>query len=237
MDYRLSHLQKGEDYDESLSRCNFDSYMTERENKILLSVVPKLFQGKVPRYLDFACGTGRITQLIETMAENSYGVDVSQRMVEQARRKCTCTNFILGDITREDLGIKPVDLVTAFRFFGNAQDELRCAALRAINRLLVENGYLIFNNHRNPWTLWNTLHRLMGDKVSVDLHYHKLKHLLIESGFKITRIYGVGFWVLRDKLAQPEVLGSQVAKFLEPISKVPVLAPFCPDMVIIARKI
>ena len=39
------------------------------------------------------------------------------------------------------------DLVTSFRFFGNAQDELRSSALAAINRHLRPQGYLIINNH------------------------------------------------------------------------------------------
>jgi len=236
MDYRLSHLSKGEDYDYDLSIGDFNTFMADHEKQILLSIVPKLFPKKVPRYLDFACGTGRITQLLENLTDTSYGVDVSQKMLGQARRKCSRTNFILGDATRKTLDINPVNLVTAFRFLGNAQDELRLGALNAINHLLFEGGYLIINNHRNPWSLRNIFHRIRRDIVTEDLHYIKLRRLLNKSGFRIVGTKGIGFWLYRDKLYQANILNSSFARCLEIVCKIPILPPFCPDLIIVAQK-
>ena len=59
VDYRSSHLQKsGEDYDRELERGDFDTYMAVHEAELLESIVKRLYPRGVPRYLDFACGSG-----------------------------------------------------------------------------------------------------------------------------------------------------------------------------------
>src|SRR5262249_20822281 len=162
----------------------------DQEQRILGAVVPRLFPCRVPRYLDFACGTGRITQFLETFAEESYAVDVSEKMQEQARRKCSRTTFFLGDVTRENLAITRANLVTAFRFFANAQDDLRRGVLEALFKLLLPHGYLIINHHRNRWTLGNLLQALRFRKVEEDMSYFHLARLLRATGFQLVRTYG-----------------------------------------------
>jgi SAM-dependent methyltransferase len=235
-DYRESHLNKGADYDCNLSGSGFDGYMAAREQEILSVVVSHWLPNKIPRYLDFACGTGRITQFFERIATESYGVDVSETMLEQARRKCTKTTFIRQDITRERLQIAPVDVVSAFRFLGNAQDDLRIAAVRTMRGHLTEGGFLIVNNHRNTSTMQGALKRVLGKKALDGLRHSRLVSLLADNGFRILRMYGVGFWIIRDKFVQPQILNSRFGRILEPISRIPVFAPYSPDYVIVAQK-
>jgi hypothetical protein len=51
-------------------------------------------------------------------------------------------------LTTTNLDIGQFDLVTAFRFLGNADDQLRRSAMDAL-RVRID-GYLLINNHRNP---------------------------------------------------------------------------------------
>ena len=237
MDYRQSHLQKGSDYDENLAADPFSAYMTRLEGEILQQIFQARFDGRVPRYLDFACGTGRILSQFEEQADLSYGVDVSENMVEQARRKCAKTTFFLVDLTKEQLDIPAVDLITAFRFFGNAQDELRVNVLAALNRHLAPGGLLVINNHRNPGAIQAILNRLTGGTDTMDLTYWKLRRLLRGAGFRLERAYGIGWWLLRYGLNSPETLNSGVGRLLEPVSRLGIMAPICPDAVLVARKI
>jgi SAM-dependent methyltransferase len=241
LDYRLSHLRTGQAYEAELGQSPLDMYLAAREAEIIRALVPRLFPQGLGRYLDFACGTGRITQLVEPLAHESFGIDVAPGMVELARERCPRTQFWLCDVTRQDPGIGPVQLVTAFRFFGNAQDELRRSALRALRRLLAPGGYLLVNNHRNPGCLRNVLLRLAGLPLPeyhgrpVDLHYWKLHRLLLEAGFRLVRAYGIGFWIFRAALERPSILQSRLARALESFSRLPPLGPFCPDAVLVAR--
>lgn len=235
-DYRTSHLEKGTTYDNALGGSALDRYLASCEKRLILTLTSRLFPGGIPRYLDFACGTGRIAAILEEYARESYGIDVSETMLAEAHRKCRRTILTRIDITRERLRLEPVDLVTAFRFFGNAQDELRVSALGAIRESLRPGGYLLLNNHRNPWAVRNLLLRLSGDRSVEDLHYRKLRRLLVQAGFELVRTYGVGFWLVRARLVRDPILDSRAAGLLEPISRIRPLGPFCPDAVILARK-
>ncbi|MEE9355075.1 MAG: class I SAM-dependent methyltransferase [Methylococcaceae bacterium] len=234
-DYRNSHLTKGNTYNDSLANSPWTSYMTRMETHIVTSILSSI--GEIPRSLDFACGTGRLTKTIEKFADNNIALDVSQSMVSQAKKECKKTKFIIGDITKEKIDIDPVNLITSFRFFGNAQDELRIAVLEALNRLLVDDGYLLINNHRNPWAFSSISLRLAGKNEGMDLSYFKLKSLLRQCGFTVKKTYGIGWWVARSKFKTEAVLQSRTGRFLEPLSNFPPVIPICPDMVIVAQKL
>ena len=85
MTYRDSHVGKGADYDLALARDPFDAYMARREREIVLALLARLQRAGVRRSLDFACGTGRITQLLDGVVEACFAVDVSDSMVAPAR--------------------------------------------------------------------------------------------------------------------------------------------------------
>src|SRR5207245_4260401 len=117
-DYRRSHLEKGADYDAALAYDPFDAFLAARERALLLEAVARAFPRGIPRYLDFACGTGRITQLVAPLAVQPYAVDVSETMLSQARAKCPGTTVGLGDGTHQPCGIAAGREVDACRVSG-----------------------------------------------------------------------------------------------------------------------
>lgn len=237
LDYRNSHKTKGAEYDETIFSVPYDTYMDRWEGHHLAQILHALFPASIPRYLDFACGTARITQRIESLALESFGVDVSESMLNEARRKCHCTQFVCADITQSDVLPGPFDLVTAFRFFGNAQHELRASVLTAINRRLRQNGYLVINNHRNPYSCLGLTGQIAEGPKEMDLSYFKLRKLLRQHGFEIARQYSIGFWIFRYKLTSAEILESAAAEKRERAFQHSWLVPFSPDSLIVARKI
>ncbi len=236
MDYRESHKQRGDTYDEYLMHEPISAYMTKIEIQLLKSIVPSLFPNAQPIYLDFACGTGRDTSIVSPLTKSSFGVDVSDSMLEKAKNKCPNTEFISIDITEKNLDIEPGDLITSFRFFGNAQDSLRSKVLAELNKSLKMDGYLLINNHRNPWSTQNMLGRLTGGTNELDLSPVKFKSLLNKNGFKIKKTYGIGAWIFMYSLAQPKYLDSKLSNYLELFSKLPGAHLIAPDALIIAQK-
>src|SRR5438132_11775006 len=194
-DYRESHLLKGDRYDAQLAADPLDAYMDDREREILQQMAPRLFPAGVERYLDFACGTGRISSIIAPFCKEAIGVDIAATMIAQARRRCPTMCFIEADLTRERSALGQFDLITAFRFLGNAQDELRRSALAAIPALLKDGGYFVLNNHRNPLSTLALAERLTGVAPGTDLTHAKLKRLLRAAGFAIVSSRGVGAWI------------------------------------------
>ena len=236
-DYRSSHIQKGGHYDASLEESPFDRYMAVWEGKLLPPLIKRFFAQGAQRYLDFACGTGRITSQVAPLARESVGVDISPTMIEEARRKCPNTQFHLADLTQEALQIGSFDLVTSFRFFGNAQDELREGALKAIVPRMAAGGHLVINSHRNPRALYARLNRLTGGSgEGMDLHLPKLRALLQRHGLEIVALQPIGVWMFRTSLMVSTPPDSPRALKNEARFGSAAFAALAPDLLVVARK-
>ena len=174
--------------------------MWSREQEIILKILDKYFAGRDIHLLDFACGTGRITSLLENLVKTSTGVDVSGSMLAVARGKLERSEIIEADITAENV-LKPrkFNLITAFRFFLNAEPHLRLTAIRALTELLTDDGYFIFNNHHNLDSPWIKLLEYFHQKRNTDgifnvMSMNEMKNLVEMAGLEIVEIYPVGFF-------------------------------------------
>jgi len=200
--YRESHKyqSKGAEYEEYYQNKAWQRFLWSREQEILLKILEKYFTGRNVHLLDFACGTGRITEFLENHVKTSTGVDVSDSMLAVARKKLKRTEIIKADITVENI-LKPrkFNLITAFRFFLNAEPELRSATIKALVELLDEDGYLVFNNHQNSGSPWIRLRHAHYQKKNPEgtfnvMNIEQMKMLAEESGLQIVEIYPVGFF-------------------------------------------
>jgi len=238
LDYRTCHLARGPDYDQALADSPFDAFMCEREAWILAGILAERFPDGVDRYLDFACGTGRIATIVSHFADQTVGIDLSPSIVAIASRKLPHAQFVVADITRSLPALEPFDLVTAFRFVGNAQDDLREAALHGLHRLLKPGGLLILNNHRNPLAAKYLLSRLARRRIDgrLDLTLSKLEGLLGRTGFEVEARWGIGWWVIAGSRMpwngvrmRRELGGKRQRRWAS-------LASISPDMVLVARR-
>jgi ubiquinone/menaquinone biosynthesis C-methylase UbiE len=235
-DYRQSHVgKKGVEYDETLRDRPFDSYMAKWEAWWLERLVMRMYPNGVNRYLDFACGSGRITEIVAAHARESVGVDVSSSMLEAARRKCPQTQFMCADLTSGKVDIGLFELITSFRFFGNAQDALRVAALQTIVALLPPGGSLVINNHRNPYAIATLLHRATGGSLETDLHYFKLRRLLHSCGLRIVAAHAIGFRLVRSSMLENPSIMDAADRWETSFSAAP-FAAFAPDCILVAQK-
>ena len=124
--YRESHLQKGAEYHSSFASRPHLAITWKLERKLLTRIVREYFPDGVPTHLDFACGTGRILGFLSPNTGSSTGVDLSASMLQVAHETLADVEIIEADLTRYDrLGCREFDLITAFRFFPNAEPSLR----------------------------------------------------------------------------------------------------------------
>ena len=171
-DYRKNHTgsaSRSAGYDERLyTEGKYDHYVWQMEQ----SLIDEVLETMVPqrgRYLDFACGTGRILAQGEAHFEESVGLDISASMLEHARPKLKRATLVCGDATREPEVVEGTfDFITAFRFFLNAQEELRDEAMAwLVPKLRDRDSLLLFNNHGNKYSsrqLLSMVKRLQGKR-------------------------------------------------------------------------
>lgn len=152
-DYTSSHAGRGADYDDNFDRLPFRRMLWELEQTALTRLLTSTAARLV---VDVACGTGRIAEVVARVLPDAdvLGVDVAESMLERARRRVPTAQFVRGDVRRlvELVPEGSVDLVTAFRFFANADGPLRTEAMNAIADVVRPGGFLLLNNHRNFWS-------------------------------------------------------------------------------------
>lgn len=200
--YRDSHKysSKGAEYEEHYETRPWQRFLWSREQQILLKILDKYFGRSDIHLLDFACGTGRITAFLEDRVKTSTGVDVSASMLAIARTKLKRTEIIEADITADNvLKGRTFNLITAFRFFLNAEPALRRAAMKALAPLLAEDGYFVFNNHHNLGSPWMKLadwrHRQKSpDAIFNTMSIDQMNELVEEVGLEIRELHPVGFF-------------------------------------------
>ena len=111
--------------------------------------------------MDFACGTGRWTQFLENRFSQVVGVDISGQMIAAAKKKCAKADFEVTDITADDSGgtlqERQFDMITAFRFYKNAEDPLRRSVTAALPKYLKTGSYFIFDLHLNTFSIMGML--------------------------------------------------------------------------------
>jgi SAM-dependent methyltransferase len=197
--YRASHASTG--YGEHYSRTYQVGYYAELwrhiERPLLERILRELSERGAASCLDFACGTGRITQVNERFFEHAVGIDVSEQMLAVAKKACVRAELVQRDITAEPLDRK-FDVITAFRFFLNAEPKLRDQVLASLAKAMEDSGTLIVNvhvNHSSPLGFaYRIRNAIRGKTVANTLSVQHLESLLNDHGFAVKRIHWYGFY-------------------------------------------
>lgn len=242
-DYRNSHKgqTKGIEYDESFFKSNYKNYIYQWEKKVLT----KFWENhKIKSYLDFACGTGRITSLAIDHVEKIVGVDVSASMLNVGREKYPNIEFIEFDLTKDSSGLgQKFDAVSTFRFFTNAQESLRKEALISLVDIVSENGFFIFNLHMNsksPFALMARLYeKLFGKREGfnhIDLNYVK-DVLKLTDHMEVLAVHSHGFIpFIREEKEYPDLIFGLLKTIERIISFVPGYRTMCKYQIVICKK-
>jgi glycosyltransferase involved in cell wall biosynthesis/ubiquinone/menaquinone biosynthesis C-methylase UbiE len=115
--------------------------------------------GPNSRFLDLACGTGRVLSEAEDLFPVTVGVDISAPMLAIAKERCTRSLLVCG--ASEELPLnQQFDVVVLLRFFLNAEPELRLATLRTLQKVVRPGGMVIVNTHAQPLSPLGLMHRL-----------------------------------------------------------------------------
>ncbi len=232
------HKARGCDYDETFSPelHPYRAMMWRLEQRALSGILRDHLASGKATLLDFACGTGRILVHFRGQVAKATGVDVSSSMMEVARKGVPEAELIEADLTKEDvLGERRFDLITAFRFFPNAEPELRRSVLLVLARHLAPQGLLVFNNHKNRNSLARRLSRLFGREVQRGTMSHaEVEALLGLAGLRIVKAIPLGSLPVSDRhLLLPVGLLERLERWL---SGVPPLAALAQNVIYVCAR-
>jgi len=196
-DYRVSHL--GPDcaakFDGHYTRGRGQLYWQNFEKPYLEKLFTRLGQEYPGRYLDFACGTGRILQLGFPHFVESVGIDVSDVMLAEARRRVPGARFIQADVMVNPPTTSTFNVISLFRFILSAEHHLREGVLRWLRSVIAPDGVLVLNNHLNRWSPLGIIHRvdnIRHGRPGAPPSDRDIERLLRECRFKVFERYGFG---------------------------------------------
>ncbi len=189
--------RKGEAYDAYYNSDSEMRYLWAQERHVLAQVLREFYANRPVHLLDFACGTGRISGFLESRVESSCGVDVSDSMLMEARKKLTRTALRRVNLIEDcPFAPKSFNLITAFRFFLNAEPELRRAAVEVLEPLLAEDGCFVFNIHQNKHSIYYSPTELYCRMRHLEpvrtLGIRECANILGQVGLKMCRVYSIG---------------------------------------------
>jgi len=165
------------------------------EKPLLQKIFRDLKSDGAESFLDFACGTGRILKLGQDYFEETTGVDVAETMLDVARKNCTQSHILNTDITVRPMAER-YDIISAFRFFLNAEAELRHRVLHSLHDLLNPQGVLVTNIHVNSRSLLGLFYQARNRFSALTANtegYPEFRALLDQHGFLIEKVYWYGF--------------------------------------------
>lgn len=215
--YRESHTQpgKGESYDKSHEN-KYDSVIWDTFVKpYLKKILKNTSEQGANKYLDFACGTGRILNQGSCFFDDITGIDISEEMLKVAKKRVPNAVYYCQDVTTNNNISSKFDCITLFRFILNAEPDLRKEVLSWLFCHMENDGILIFNNHMNLYSfrgLITWLARLLGNK---NVHYLTKKQIIDDLRFHgFIMVSCESFWVLPTFKGKP-ILGIKLQTWLE----------------------
>ena len=197
--YRESHFgpEKARSYDEDLwdpqAAKGLDWLL---EQALLTDVLRTVVPSGARSAADFACGTGRVLEFLSRHFPSPVGIDISPDMLELARARCPRSTLVLGDVTTAPgLAPGPFDLITAFRFFLNAEPTLRSDVLTWMRKALRPGGLIIVNFHLNAASLRGAYLRLRTTSAARPpmMSVGQARRLFADHGFAVRQILGYSF--------------------------------------------
>lgn len=233
--YRNSHLGRGWDYHKKFQDSRHRAMMWRLECRVLDRVLSNRSDTSTANCLDFACGTGRILHFVAPRVRRVLGVDVSDSMLTVARQSLPSNAEVrLVDLTRDPaaLGEERFDLITAFRFFPNAEPQLRDEAMAALASYLAPNGILVFNNHKNAGSIrYRLIHLLTRARV---LGRRDVNTLVSKHGLRIVETVGLGTLPFSHRL--PGLCMRPLERLERVLSAVPGASRVAENVLFVAQK-
>jgi ubiquinone/menaquinone biosynthesis C-methylase UbiE len=139
------------------------------------------------RVLDAGCGAGRVTAFLRDIGVDVYGIDLSPRMIEVARRSHPDLSFTVGDITQFAADDASLGGVLAWYSTIHTPSAELPVVLREFRRVLRADGRLLLAFQTGE----GSVHRTSAyghDNVDLTTYYRSVdefRMLLGDAGFAI----------------------------------------------------
>ncbi len=196
-------VMKG-DISEELARSLRESYdqlaeeyahrlFHELEQKPLDRKLLDRFAIEVPKngeVCDLGCGPGHVARYLRSRGVSVFGLDVSPKMVEVARKLNPAISFRQGDALSLELADASLTGIVAFYLICNIPKDLLTQTFREMKRVLKPGGLLLVSFHNGDDEVIHEVER-WGMRISLDSFLCRpltVRGSLEEVGFQVSDV-------------------------------------------------
>jgi SAM-dependent methyltransferase len=128
-------------------------YATRQLRPVEVILLVKFREDFSGRVVELGCGAGRFAGYLVQLAQDAYGLDISEEMVRECRHRYPGGTFVQGDIRElPNFADEYFDAVFAgynvLDIFGDAE---RRASIREARRVLKPGGLYVFSSHNRAF--------------------------------------------------------------------------------------
>ena len=138
---------------------------------------------------DMGCGPGQIARYLRDAGAKVFGLDLSPRMVDEARRLNPDISFRVGNMMALDLPDASLAGIAAFYAIVNVPKQSLPTVFREIERVLKPAGLLLLTFHIGDEILEEK--ELWGRPISMNFFFYPpaaIRRLMEDAGFAIEEI-------------------------------------------------
>jgi SAM-dependent methyltransferase len=138
---------------------------------------------------DMGCGPGHVARYLRDAGTTVTGLDLSPRMVDEARRLNPDVPFVEGDMLALDRANETLGGITAFYAIVNTPQDSLPVVFREMARVLQPAGLLLLAFHIGDESLHEE--ELWGRPISMDWHLLQpslIRRLLEDAGFAVEQV-------------------------------------------------
>ena len=135
---------------------------------------------------DIGCGPGQVARYLRDAGAEVFGLDLSPRMLEEARQRNPDISFREGDMLALNLPDGTLAGIAAFYAIVNIPQQSLPRVFQEMDRALQPGGLLLLAFHRGDEVLHEE--ELWGRSISMDFFLFSptaIRHLLEKAGFAI----------------------------------------------------
>lgn len=146
--------------------------------------------GKGAKVLDLGCASGYQSQLLRDQGLQVVGLDLSPKMIAQARKKIRGVKFVVGDMTNMDFNAKVFAGVYARASLLHIPKKFILKVLKSVHKILKDNGifYLAVKEGKGEGELEDERHGRKVKRFFSLFADQEIKKLLENAGFSIESI-------------------------------------------------
>lgn len=159
------------------------------ERHIINHAVSLLNISKKDKFLDLACGTGKVLKQASKQTNKLYGCDFSKNMVEVAKKRCPTAKYKVCNITNK-LYYDKMDKINLSVTLGMIPKNKQQQMFKEIKKILKSNGLLVVTEYTTKNQNWFTKILNLQNKVIPSFQDCKpldVEKILKENKFKIIK--------------------------------------------------